>query len=119
MSKETTLFLIGDSRTDKENPITVKFGQFFVALEVDADTEEIVGFSCSHTVDLTEDFLRRIFVGRRIIQDAALIENEVDTRYFGASRKAIIVSFHDALKRYKLAIAQRKQDANETDGYHS
>lgn len=119
MAKQTTLFLIGDSRTDRENPITVKFGQFFVALEVDADTEEIVAFSCSHTVDLTEDFLRRIFVGRRIIQDAALIENEVDTRYFGASRKAIIVSFHDALKRYKLAIAQRKQDTDGVDSSHS
>lgn len=109
MAKQNTLFLIGDSRTDRENPITVKFGQFFIALEVDADTEEIVGFGCSHTVELTEDFLRRIFVGRRIVQDAALIENEVETRYFGASRKAIIVSFRDALKRFKLALAQREQ----------
>lgn len=112
MAKENTLFLIGDSRTDRENPITVKFGQFFVALEVDADTEEIVGFSCSHTVELTEDFLRRIFVGRHIVQDAALIENEVEMRYFGASRKAIIVSFRDALKRFKLALAQREQEVS-------
>lgn len=115
MSKETTLFVIGDSRTDKGNPITMKFGSFFVALEVDPDTEEILAFNCAHTIELTEDFLRRIFVGRRIVQDKALIENEIDTRYLGASRKAIIVSYRDALKRYKLATISQQSDDKTAD----
>ena len=103
--KDNSLFIIGESRTNSDNAITDIYGSFYIALEVEAHTGTIVDFSCTHTLEVTEKFLRKIFLGKSLRDDVAVLMEEIQSRYFGSSRKAIIVSLCDAEKRYKGAIA--------------
>ena len=59
-----TYFVIGESRTNADNAITKIYGSFYVAFEVDGESEAVLGFQCTHTLGLTEDFLRQWFVGQ-------------------------------------------------------
>lgn len=100
MERET-FFIIGESRTNLDNAITKIYGSFYVAFEVAADTGEIVDLDCSHTLTLTKDFVRRLFLHKRMLQDAEKIEAEVLRRYHGSSARAILVAYRDAAKRYQ------------------
>ena len=61
-----SVYLIGESRTNLDNAITKIFNSFYLAFEVDPETDQILQFGCTHTVDLTEEFLSRLFVGRNL-----------------------------------------------------
>ena len=71
-----------------------------MAFEVDADTEEVLKFSCTHTLDLTEEFLKNIFVGRHFPSIDAWLDGTLKRCYGGSSRRAVLTSYRDALKRY-------------------
>ena len=96
-----THFFIGESRTNVDNAITKIYGSFFIAFEVLPDTGEILRTDCTRTLELTNDFLRGIFLHKRLEADEALIEAEVKRRYHGSSSKAILVAYRDALKHYQ------------------
>lgn len=108
MSQRETYFVIGDSRTGLDNAITHKYGSFYIACEVDAKTGEIVGFDCTHTLDLTADFLRRLFLGKCFGKDTAQLDAELCRRYHGSSQKAVLVSMRDAEKRFFAAREKAK-----------
>ena len=93
-------FVIGESRTNADNAITSIYGSFYMAFEVDADTEEVLKFSCTHTLDLTEQFLQDIFVGQFFPGIENWLENILKRFYGGSSRRAVLTSYRDALKRY-------------------
>ncbi|MEG0804273.1 MAG: DUF3870 domain-containing protein [Pygmaiobacter sp.] len=103
MPKNETMFLIGESRTSLDNAITKQYGSFYLALEVESESGKIVEFSCTHTLDLTETFLRKLLVGKRLDTDYAMLEAELGRRYFGSSSKAVLVSLRDAEKRFRAA----------------
>lgn len=96
-----TYFVIGESRTNADNAITKIYGSFYLAFEVDEKTERVVAFSCTHTLDLTENFLRKIFWGQHFPSIDAWLEETLERRYGGSSRRAVLVSYRDALKRYR------------------
>ena len=52
------------------------------------------------TLELTREFIRKIFVGKNI-SDEDLITEEILKRYNASSTKAIITAYKDALQRYK------------------
>ena len=52
-------------------------------------------------LDLTRDFVNRLFLNHNIIKDEEILKKEVATRYFGSSSKAILTAYHDALQHYK------------------
>ena len=58
-------FVIGESRTNADNAITKIYGSFYLAFEVDGGTEEVLAFECTHTLELTEQFLRKLFLGKK------------------------------------------------------
>lgn len=116
MAQEETIFLIGESRTNVDNAITKVYGSFYIAFEVEPSSGRIVEVDCSRTLDLTREFIRKIFVGRLIYKDSEAIEAEVKRRYYGSSSKAILVAYRDVLKRYiKLmdSLSGRQQDEYE------
>lgn len=104
MENKETLYIIGESRTNSDNAITKMYGSFFMALEMEAESGKIVDFSCTHSVDLTEKFLRRLFVGRSLLREYDQIEDEVVRRYHGSSAKAVLAAMKDAEKRYRAAM---------------
>lgn len=98
--KDETVYVTGESRTSVENAITKTYGAFYVAFEINGRTEEIVEADCSGTLELTRSFVRRMFVGKRILEDDQKIEEEIRRRYFGSSVKALLVAYRDARKRF-------------------
>lgn len=95
-----TVFIVSESRTNSENAITKNYGSFFMAMEIERESGLIVEFGCTHTLSLTEDFLRKIFVGKNIKVDFEQLKKDVTSRYCGSSVKAILVALADINKRY-------------------
>lgn len=102
MNELDSVFVIGESRTNIDNAITKLYGSFYMAFEVDETTYEVLDFSCTHTVDTTERFLRKLFLGQNFRQIDNWIDEEMEIRYGGSSKKAVIVAYKDALKRWKI-----------------
>lgn len=100
-----TVYIIGESRTNQDNAITVIYNSFYIAFEVDVETNRILDVGCTHTIDITENFIKKVFIGKDIT-DLSVLEKEIERRYHGTSQKAIIVSHKDALKKY-LAVKEK------------
>ncbi|MCI8870735.1 MAG: DUF3870 domain-containing protein [Lawsonibacter sp.] len=101
MSQLNSVFVIGESRTNADNAITKIYGSFYMAFEVEEGTHRVLSFSCTHTLNTTEDFLRRLFLNRNLLDLGFDLETELNRRYGGSSRKAVLVSYRDAVKRYR------------------
>ena len=101
MSKINSTFVIGESRTNADNAITKMYGSFYMAFEVDDTTYEVLDFSCTHTIDLTERYFAKLFIGKNFQNIENWLEKELEIHYGGSSRKAVMVSYRDALKRWQ------------------
>ncbi len=101
MKELDSVYVIGESRTNLDNAITKLYGSFYMAFEVHETTYEVLDFSCTHTVDVTERFLRKLFLGQNFCEIDNWIDKEMEIRYGGSSKKAVIVSYRDALKRWE------------------
>ena len=97
-----TYYIIGESRTNSDNAITTIYGSFYLGFEVDGETETVLNFNCTHTLDLTEQFLRQWFVGKNFVEIDSWLEEALNQRYGGSSRRAVLTSYRDALKRYRV-----------------
>jgi beta-lactamase class A len=95
-------FVVGESRTNLDNSITRIFGSFYMGFEVERETEAVIAFNCTHTMAVTEDFLRGLFLGAHFPSIDEWLEKALDTRYGGSSKRAVLASYRDALKRYRL-----------------
>ncbi|WP_026580678.1 DUF3870 domain-containing protein [Bacillus sp. J33] len=99
MYRQNTVYIIGDSKTSLNNPIMQKYNGFFVALVIDRETDQIVDAECSSTINLTSLFIKSIFVGKSILEIDKVME-EIESRYFGSSQKALMVAFKNAHIKY-------------------
>ena len=95
------LLIVGNSQTTEDNPINHQFNGFFITFIVDRDTGTIMECSASVVLALTNRFIRDFFIGRRLIEDEQAITADVNGRYHASSRKAIVVAYRDALKKYR------------------
>lgn len=100
MERET-LYITGEARTNMDNAITKIYGLFYIAMEVDRKSGDIYCFDCNATLELTRDFVKRIFEGKNIVKDEEKIISEINTRYLASSAKAITVAYRDTLQKYK------------------
>ncbi|GGB45883.1 DUF3870 domain-containing protein [Virgibacillus dakarensis] len=103
MYNQKTIYVIGDAKSPQNNPITKKYSQFFLALVIDVTSDEIVDSECSSTIQLTNQFVRSLFIGRKVDDDK--VEEDIRKRYLGSSQKALIVAFYDAKNKYEQAKA--------------
>lgn len=97
----TTLCIIGNARSQVDNPIARHFSSFFITFIVDSETGQIVDAEVSVVLRTTNEFLRSLFVGRSLAAADTTLEEEVRHRYLGSSQKAIIVAYKDAVKKYR------------------
>lgn len=102
MYSPTTVYIIGDSKSQQNNPITQMYGQFMLGFVIDRDTDIIVNCGSSVIMKCTYDFLDDLFKGRNMLTDGDAIRREIENRYFGSSQRAIIVAFKEAQRRYRL-----------------
>ena len=95
-------YIIGESRTNADNAITKMYGSFYMAFEVDEETEQVLDFGCTHTLQLTEEYLKRLFIGAEFSQDRQLAGEKAGAVLRGLLRKAVLVAYQNALKRYQM-----------------
>ena len=93
---EETYYIVGESRTNVDNAIP--------------STGEIIQTDCSRTLELTNDFIRKLFLHKHLETDAKVIEEAIRRRYHGSSWKALIVAYRDALKHYQRAMAAEAEE---------
>lgn len=99
-----SVYVIGESRTNADNAITKIYNSFYMAFEVEDQTGLVLDFSCTHTLDLTQRFLYKLFVGQDFLSMDQWLEGVLNRRYGGSSRKAVLVSYRDAVKRYRAML---------------
>nr|WP_307755443.1 DUF3870 domain-containing protein [uncultured Cloacibacillus sp.] len=63
MERET-LCIIGNAKSPKSDPITHRFVHFFITFIADAETGEILDLEVSTALQLTNIFIRGLFIGR-------------------------------------------------------
>jgi hypothetical protein len=97
---ESALYIIGNSKSQQNNPITQLYGQFFIGFVVDSATGTIIDVECNAIIELTNKFLQDIFIGERISSDYEDLKAKITRRYLGSSQKAILVAFKDAQKKF-------------------
>lgn len=105
MYDESTVYIIGHGKTSLDNAITDKFKIFFIGFVIDTENDLIIDLSCASTISTTEKFIASIFIGKKFDKYYKEIEEEILTRYFGSSQKAIITAYKDAFRRYKKIIS--------------
>ena len=103
MYNKDTIYIIGDSKTTSNNPIMQQFNAFFIGLVVDRTNHMIVDADCSATISLTSSFMKQLFFGQSMLNIDGVI-NEINTRYFGSSQKALTVAFKNAHIKYMQII---------------
>ena len=96
-----SLYIIGEARTNADNAITRIYGSFYMAFEVDRKTELVRSFNCTHTLALTEEYLSRLFLGKKFSEIGSWPDPILLQSYGGSSRRAIVSAYHDALKRFR------------------
>lgn len=100
MYGKNTVYVVGNSKTNVDNAITSRFNSFFIGFVVDTEDDTIVDVSCAATIRTTDDFVRSLFMGRKITEAPSKLEEEVKKRYHGSSQRAIIVAYKDANIKY-------------------
>jgi hypothetical protein len=100
----TTIYLTGEAKAPTNNPITERWGLFFVGLVVDTGTHVIREAACTATLPLTTAFVAELLVGRSLLDDDALVET-ITERYHGSSQKALVASVRNAATKYRALTA--------------
>lgn len=98
---DNAILIVGNSQTTGDNPINHQYNGFFITFVVDGRSGTVMDCSASVVLPLTNSFIRDFFIGRRLIEDEHAITADVNSRYYGSSRKAIVVAYRDALKKYR------------------
>lgn len=106
MDKFESLYIIGESRTNVDNAITKLYGNFCIAFEVNPVNGVILDAECTRCLNLTNEFIKKILIGKSLETQCAMMEEEIARRYYGSSVRAIIASLREANKKY-LAVKEK------------
>jgi hypothetical protein len=109
----SAVYIVGNAKTQQNNPISLHYGQFFVGFVVEREGGKILACGMSAMISITNEFVSSLFVGRTLLEDAEAVRQLLETHYFGSSQKAILVAYKDAQKKYIRIISGQAVDLNE------
>lgn len=101
MYNEKSVYIVGNSKTNSENAITMIYNSFYIGFVIDVETNKIIDLSCSSTIRTTREFIKSLFIEKSMENFSEDLENDIKRRYHGSSQRAIIVAYKDAVKKYK------------------
>ncbi len=107
MYDKNTIFVVGHGKTGVDNAITSNYKIFFIGFVINTDNDDIVDLECTATLDITRRFVESIFLNKSFSSYNSSLEEEIMTRYFGTSQKALVTAYKDAQKRY-LEIKEKR-----------
>lgn len=110
---ENAIYIVGNAKTQQSNPITQRFGQFFIGFVVERESARILACGVSATISVTSDFVSSLFIGRLLTEDAETVRQMLESRYFGSSQKALLVAYKDAQKKYLRVLNGQPVDLSE------
>jgi hypothetical protein len=96
-----TYFIVGHAKTSSDNPITKHYSIFFMAFVVEAEKGTIRDLDASVILPLSNTFIKSLFIGRSIAEEDPGLIGEIQRRYHGTSKKALIVAYKDAVKKFR------------------
>ena len=71
------IYVVGNARTNLDNPITKSYAKFFLAFVIDEKTDEILEFEMSSIFEVTNNFVKKLFIGRNFIEDEEKIIEDI------------------------------------------
>ncbi|HWR08890.1 DUF3870 domain-containing protein [Sporomusa sp.] len=113
MFAENTIYIVGNAKSQQNNPITHHYGQFFIGFVVERETGKIVACGSSAMVSTTAEFICSLFAGRSLQEEFETVKQQVESRYFGSSQKAILVAYKDAQKKFFRIMNGMPLDLND------
>lgn len=100
MKKTNSLvYVTGVARPTPENPIAVNYDRLLVILIFEPETGEIVDAEVNMICSTTRNFMKSLLVGYCLYSDIPQIMENIQSRYWGLSRRALIVCMKDALAK--------------------
>ena len=100
MYSENTIYVVGNSKTNVDNAITMHFNSFYISFVVDLKTDQIIDLSSTSTLRVTDEFIKCLFINESLKVFDKKLEKKIVKRYHGSSQKAIIVAYKDGVKKY-------------------
>ncbi|MDF2564951.1 MAG: hypothetical protein K0Q53_1346 [Massilibacillus sp.] len=97
---KNTIYIVGNAKTQQSNPITVQYGQFFIGFVINKENGVIIDCDVSSTINTTAKFIRSLLIGKNMRDNSEVIKQELESRYFASSQKAILVAYKDAQKKF-------------------
>ena len=92
-------YIEGTVKTYIDKAINKNYNSFFVGFIID-ENGKILDVEASAILKITNDFIKKIFVGKDFIKDFEEISSIILKNYLGSSQKSIIVAYKDAIKKY-------------------
>lgn len=96
-------YIVGTAKTSIDNAITKNYNSFFVAFIIDKNGK-ILDVEASTILKITNDFIKKVFIGKYFIGDFDEISSIILKNYLGSSQKSIIVAYKDAIKKYNQSV---------------
>ena len=104
-----TIIIVGSARLPENTTAKHVFGYVTVELEIDPLDARIVDVSCVSLPFLVEKILHTALLGKKIDQGIRDSIEQLDRRFFGITRKAVIAALEDAYRRYKKVLEEKGQ----------
>ena len=100
--EDSTILVVGISRTGDANPITAMYENLVLVLIVEKESGIIVNAQFNAVCKITNDFVASILVGKNLYTETEFLCDQMKERYLGASKKTLISCLKDA--RNKIAM---------------
>ncbi|MDY2647590.1 MAG: DUF3870 domain-containing protein [Pyramidobacter porci] len=111
---DSTIFLTGQARPGKEDAISTVYSVFSLCLFIDTKTDCIVNVACTTVMDETEDFIRKLLLGKNIVTELEAMIVSLRQRFFALVQKTLIVALKDAQNRYLMLFPQKRVSASQS-----
>jgi uncharacterized membrane-anchored protein YjiN (DUF445 family) len=99
--RANTIIIAGSARLPENTTAKHVFGHLTIELEIDHSDSTIVDFSCTLSPSLGEKMLRNALLRSKIEEGIRDAVKQLEERFSGATKKAMIAALEDAYKQYK------------------
>lgn len=107
--------VIGLSKAPSQNPITFFHQALIGSFVADAETGMVYQVQFNTICRITNSFIAEQLVGLSLFNDIDEMIFRIQTRYFGDSRRAIIVIIRDAAAKLRDASVQLSDLASQSE----
>lgn len=94
------LLTTGFAQLPKGTPLSEMQKVFACSLVIDKQDGTVVDASFTFLMDLTEEFLRGLVIGRKIPEDWEVLQQEIRARFLTPTQGAILQAIQAAVERY-------------------